>query len=259
VIEQSPRVVAPRARTREKSPERVPDSGAVILERILSHPDLTGDDEDTAAQLRALQREFTRFRLRYKFAIDELTTKIAILREEFEQTHDHNPIEHVRTRLKSPESIFAKATRIGCPPSIPDIQAQVHDIAGVRLTCAFESDVYWIADMLTSQSDVTVVEVEDYIAQPKPNGYRSLHLTVEVPVYLSDRTEQVEVELQIRTIAMDFWASVEHKIYYKYDGEVPPGLLDELRVAAATAHDLDVRMARLRASVQGHRKGPTPA
>lgn len=228
---------------------------AVVLERILNHlehPDFADQDEETAAaRLRELQREFTRFRLRYKFAIDELTTKISILREEFEQTHDHSPIEHVRTRLKSPESIFAKATRIGCPPSIAEIQARIHDIAGVRLTCAFESDVYWIADMLTSQPDVTVVEVEDYIARPKPNGYRSLHLIVEVPVYLSDRTEQVEVELQIRTIAMDFWASVEHKIYYKYDGEVPPGLLDELRVAAATARDLDVRMARLRAEMKG--------
>jgi putative GTP pyrophosphokinase len=227
-----------------------------LLEQIITHPGLGGEDEEaTAARLRDLQREFTRFRLRYKFAIDELTTKIAILREEFEQTHDHNPIEHVRSRLKSPESIFSKATRIGCPLSLPEIQARIHDIAGVRLTCAFESDVYWIADMLTSQSDVTVVQVEDYVANPKPNGYRSLHLIVEVPVYLSDRTEQVEVELQIRTIAMDFWASVEHKIYYKYDGEVPPGLLDELRVAAATAHDLDARMARLRAEMKGLNQG----
>jgi putative GTP pyrophosphokinase len=234
----------------DQKPSR--DRASALLGRVLADADvadlagLGGADE-----ARRLQREFTRFRLRYKFAIDELTTKIVILREEFENTHDHNPIEHVRTRLKSPESITAKLARIGCPFAIEEIQRRVHDIAGVRLTCAFESDVYWIADMLTSQSDVTVVEVEDYIAEPKPNGYRSLHLIVEVPVFLSDRTEQVEVELQIRTIAMDFWASVEHKIYYKYDGEVPPGLLAELRVAAATAHDLDTRMARLRAEMKG--------
>jgi len=217
----------------------------------LESPDFLGDPHDATAvnRVRDLRREFTRFRLRYKFAIDELTTKISILREEFEETHDHNPIEHVRTRLKSPESLLAKAAKIGCPPAIDQIQAQIHDIAGIRLTCAFESDVYWIADMLTSQSDVTVVEIEDYIAHPKPNGYRSLHLIVEVPVFLSDHTEHVEVELQIRTIAMDFWASVEHKIYYKYDGEVPPGLLDELRLAAVTASDLDARMARLRAQI----------
>ncbi|MFT4286277.1 GTP pyrophosphokinase [Nocardioides sp.] len=232
------------------------DRSSAVLQRLMSSEFLGEDDEAVAQHLRELQREFTRFRLRYKFAIDELTTKIAILREEFEQTHDHNPIEHVRTRLKSPESIFAKAARLGCADSIPEIQRQIHDIAGVRLTCAFESDVYWIADMLTSQSDVTVIEVEDYIAHPKPNGYRSLHLLVEVPVYLSDHSEQVEVELQIRTIAMDFWASVEHKIYYKYDGEVPPGLLDELRVAAATAHDLDARMARLRSATQRRSGGP---
>ena len=227
-----------------------------VLQPVINHlelPDLFGDpqDEEAVHRARDLRREFTRFRLRYKFAIDELTTKISILREEFEETHDHNPIEHVRTRLKSPESLLEKAAKIGCPPTIEDIQAQIHDIAGIRLTCAFESDVYWIADMLTSQSDVTVVEIEDYIARPKPNGYRSLHLIVEVPVFLSDHTEHVEVELQIRTIAMDFWASVEHKIYYKYDGEVPPGLLDELRLAAATASDLDARMARLRAQLNG--------
>jgi putative GTP pyrophosphokinase len=238
----------------DQKPSR--DRASALLGRVLAPadiPDLFGlADPEQAARL---QREFARFRLRYKFAIDELTTKIVILREEFEQTHDHNPIEHVRTRLKSPESIIAKVTRIGCPLSAEEIQRRIHDIAGVRLTCAFESDVYWIADMLTGQPDVTVVQVEDYIAHPKSNGYRSLHLIVEVPVYLSDRTEQVEVELQIRTIAMDFWASVEHKIYYKYDGEVPSGLLDELRAAAATARDLDVRMARLREEVNGLRGG----
>ncbi|MFT4082921.1 MAG: GTP pyrophosphokinase family protein [Nocardioides sp.] len=241
--------------TLEVATEAAPDSTEVstVLQQLVDRfdrPEVSHDDEQVAARLRELQRDFTRFRLRYKFAIDEITTKIAILREEFEQTHDHNPIEHVRTRLKSPESIFSKAARIGVPLVIPEIQRHIHDIAGVRLTCAFESDVYWIADMLTGQSDVTVIEVEDYIARPKPNGYRSLHLIVQVPVYLSDRTEHVEVELQIRTIAMDFWASVEHKIYYKYDGEVPTGLLDELRVAAATAHDLDARMARLRSETQ---------
>ncbi len=241
----------------EQQPDR--ERSSAVLQRLLSSEFVGEDDEAVAAQLRELQREFTRFRLRYKFAIDELTTKISILREEFEQTHDHNPIEHVRSRLKSPESIFAKAARIGCTSSIAEIQQEVHDIAGDRLTCAFESDVYWIADMLTGQSDVTVVEVEDYIAHPKPNGYRSLHLIVEVPVFLSDHTEQVEVEVQIRTIAMDFWASVEHKIYYKYDGEVPPGLLDELRAAAVSAHDLDEQMARLRAATNQGRAAALPA
>jgi putative GTP pyrophosphokinase len=239
----------------DQKPSR--DRASALLERVLAPADTADLGRIGEVEAARLQQEFARFRLRYKFAIDELTTKIVILREEFEQTHDHNPIEHVRTRLKSSEIIMAKVARIGCPLSIEEIQRRIHDIAGVRLTCAFESDVYWIADMLTSQPDVTVVEVEDYIAHPKPNGYRCLHLIVEVPVFLSDRTEHVEVELQIRTIAMDFWASVEHKIYYKYDGEVPPGLLDELRAAAATARDLDVRMARLREEVNGLRAAGT--
>jgi putative GTP pyrophosphokinase len=200
--------------------------------------------------LRELHLGMTRFRMRYKFALDEVTTKISILREEFEQTHDHSPIEHLRTRLKSDESLFAKMARIDCPPTLEEVEARIRDIAGVRIVCPFVSDVYWISDMLTGQPDVTVLEVEDYVASPKPNGYRSLHLIITVPVFLSDRTELVPVELQIRTIAMDFWASVEHAIYYKYDGVVPTTLLDELHHAANTAASLDATMGRLRTEVR---------
>jgi putative GTP pyrophosphokinase len=207
---------------------------------------LDGQDHE----FREVHQRLNRFRLRYKFAIDEVTTKIAILREEFEETYDHSPIEHVRSRLKSPDSLFAKATKRGGDASLETVAETVLDIAGVRVVCPFVSDVYWIKDMLTRQSDVTVLEVEDYIASPKPNGYRSLHLTIQVPVFLSDRTEKVPVELQIRTIAMDFWASVEHAIYYKYDATVPPTLLDELADAARTAADLDDRMTRLREEVR---------
>ena len=208
-------------------------------------PALTFLDEQ-ANEFREAHQRLSRFRMPYKFAIDEVTTKIAILREEFEETYDHSPIEHVRSRLKSPDSLFAKAAKRGADASPESIAATVLDIAGVRVVCPFVSDVYWIKDMLTRQADVTVLEVEDYIASPKPNGYRSLHLTIEIPVFLSDRTDQVPVELQLRTIAMDFWASVEHAIYYKYDATVPPTLLDELADAARTAADLDTRMARLR-------------
>ena len=200
---------------------------------------------------RELSRDLARFRLRYKFAMDEVSTKIAILREEFEHTHDHSPIEHVRTRLKSPDSLLAKARKIGCPLTLEALEQQIRDIAGIRVVCPFVSDVYWIMEMLGSQSDVDVVEVEDYIADPKANGYRSLHLIIKVPVYLSDRAVDVPVELQIRTIAMDFWASVEHSIYYKYDGTVPTTLRDELGAAARTAADLDATMARLRSEVHG--------
>ncbi|WP_300643016.1 GTP pyrophosphokinase family protein [Nocardioides sp.] len=218
----------------------------------------TVDDSDAAVvlpigedDLRRVHREVSRFRLRYKFAIDQVATKIAILREEFEQTYDRSPIEHVRSRLKSPESLFAKADRRGCGTSLESIAEEVLDIAGVRVVCPFVSDIYWIRDMLTRQSDVTVLEVEDYVATPKSNGYRSLHLNIKIPVYLSDRTEHVPVELQIRTIAMDFWATVEHDIYYKYEATVPSSLLAELSHAAATAADLDTRMERLRDEVRG--------
>ncbi|GAA4811837.1 GTP pyrophosphokinase family protein [Nocardioides caeni] len=197
-----------------------------------------------------LLRALERFRLRYRFALDEVTTKISILRQEFEENHDHSPIEHVRTRLKSIDSLLAKMERLGCPPALEHIESEIRDIAGVRVVCPFATDVYWISDLLTSQPDVTVLEVEDYIISPKPNGYRSLHLIIHIPVYLSDRTELVPVELQIRTIAMDFWASVEHSIYYKYDGTVPLGLLDELRAAAETATALDHTMSRLRDEVR---------
>ena len=181
----------------------------------------------------------------YRFGITQLLTKVNILKDEFTHINLYSPIEHVKSRLKTPESIIRKANRIGCPLTLDDVREQSLDIAGVRITCSFIADTYRIADMITSQPDIEVREVEDYIAKPKPNGYKSLHLIVEVPVYLSDRVQQVPIELQIRTIAMDFWASLEHKIYYKFNREVPPELLAELTEAAETAHRLDMKMERL--------------
>ena len=199
--------------------------------------DLTG--------LRALTDDFTRFMLSYKFGVDEMMTKINILKEEFSHRHDYSPIEHVSSRLKSPESILAKADRKGCELTLDGIRSEIHDIAGIRVTCSFISDTYKIFDMVAAQQDVTLLQVRDYIKQPKENGYKSLHMIVEVPVFMSDHTEQVKVEIQIRTIAMDFWASLEHKIYYKFNRDVPERLLTELRDAALTANRLDVEMERL--------------
>lgn len=189
--------------------------------------------------------ELTRFLMPYKFAIDEVCTKLNVLRQEFAHLHDYNPIEHVTSRLKSVESIRAKAVRRGCGFEFEAIRATIFDIAGVRITCAFISDVYTLFDLFTRQHDISVVEIEDYIATPKANGYRSLHAIVEVPVYLSTGPLHVPVEMQFRTVAMDFWASLEHKIYYKYDRELPAALYDELCDAAATAAELDERMQRL--------------
>ncbi|MEO7588627.1 MAG: GTP pyrophosphokinase family protein [Arachnia sp.] len=212
-------------------------------------PGLLGD-------LNQLRREFTRFMLQYQFAVAEVTTKISILREEFRLLHDYNPIEHVGSRLKTPESIISKVTRKGCAPSFETIRSEITDIAGVRVTCSFTSDVYRLFGMLTTQSDITVHTVKDYIAHPKPNGYRSLHALVEVPVFLSDSVEHVMVEIQFRTIAMDFWASTEHKIYYKYQSTPPPGVLAQLTEAAETAHRLDSLMEDLHRQV--HAAGSPP-
>ncbi|MFC9894985.1 GTP pyrophosphokinase family protein [Nocardia sp. NPDC127579] len=191
------------------------------------------------------QSEFTRFMMSYRFVTSELMTKINILADEFTYIHNYSPIEHVGSRLKSPESILRKLERKNIPATLPDIRKSIVDIAGVRITCSFIQDTYRIADMLTSQSDVTVNEVRDYIANPKPNGYKSLHLLLELPVFMSDRVEHVPVELQIRTIAMDFWASLEHKIYYRYGGDIPSELLAELTDAADAANRLDMRMEHL--------------
>ena len=206
-----------------------------------------GIDEPNA--LRELKTELTRFMMSYKFATDEMMTKINILKEEFSSIHDYNPIEHVRSRLKSPEGILKKALRTNCPLALDEIRDHIQDIAGIRITCSFISDTYRVCDMLTRQQDVTVLKVKDYIASPKPNGYKSLHLLVAVPVFMSDRVQPVTVEIQIRTIAMDFWASLEHKIYYKYGGGVPAALLVDLKQAADVAGRLDVEMERLHEQV----------
>ena len=196
-------------------------------------------------QFKRFKTEITRFLMMYKFALDALETKIEILKEEFSFLHDYNPIEHTKSRIKTPESILNKMYRKRCELSFPSIRGNIKDIAGLRITCSFVSDIYKIRDMLASQSDLTIVETKDYIRNPKPNGYQSLHLIVEVPVFMSDRQERVCVEVQIRTIAMDFWASLEHKIFYKYNESVPPRLLQELKEAADSAAALDKQMERL--------------
>ncbi|MEK3723305.1 GTP pyrophosphokinase [Paenibacillus sp. FSL H8-0034] len=196
-------------------------------------------------QFKLLKNEITRFMMAYKFALDAFDTKLEILKEEFQFLHDYNPIEHTKSRLKSPESIMRKMYKKGFGISLPSIKDNIRDIAGMRITCSFINDIYRISDMLQSQSDLTLLEVKDYIRNPKPNGYRSLHLLIEIPVYMSDRQEQVCVEVQIRTIAMDFWASLEHKIFYKYNQAVPTRLLQELKTAADSATALDLQMERL--------------
>ncbi|WP_419887972.1 GTP pyrophosphokinase [Neobacillus niacini] len=195
--------------------------------------------------LKTIKIELTRFMMAYKFALDEMTTKINILKDEFNYIHDYNPIEHVKSRLKSPESIFKKVQRKDCEFNLESIKTNIKDIAGIRITCSFISDIYEISRMIANQKDVRIIEYKDYIKNPKPNGYQSLHMIVEIPIFMSDREEQIMVEIQIRTIAMDFWASLEHKIYYKYNKEIPKKMLDELKSTAEMAGLLDRKMEKL--------------
>ncbi|HHT50498.1 MAG TPA: GTP pyrophosphokinase family protein [Eubacteriaceae bacterium] len=196
-------------------------------------------------KIREVKMKLTRFMMVYKFALDEINTRIDILKQEFHYSYEYNPIEHVKSRLKTPESIIEKVYRRGYDLTLPSIRENVKDIAGVRITCSFTSDIYRISEMLQRQKDIRTVEIKDYIKNPKLNGYKSLHLIIEVPVFMSDQVENVYVEIQIRTIAMDFWASLEHKIYYKYDKEVPQYLLDELKMAADKVSQLDQKMEEI--------------
>ena len=217
---------------------------AAALESVPGLPDV----------LREPAAEMSYFLMVYKFGLAEVGTKINILAEELKHRGRGNPIEHVSPRLKTPASILAKARRVGCPSTPEELRARIRDIAGIRVVCSFVSDVYTVADMLTRQADVSLLQTKDYIAQPKANGYRSLHLIVEIPVFMSDRVAAVPVEVQLRTVAMDFWASLEHKIYYKHDSEVPVGLRDELAAAAEDAARLDHRMERLHQEIHGPRR-----
>ena len=209
----------------------------------------------SSAALRAMRDEFQRFLMEYRFGLAEVDTKIAILREEFQEMHDYNPIEHVSSRVKTPDSLVDKVRRKGIDTDFDSIRAAITDIAGIRVTCSFIDDAYRLSNLLTQQDDITVRDVKDYIANPKANGYKSLHVIVEVPVFLSTGRVEVPVEVQFRTLAMDFWASLEHKIYYKYDRLVPADLLDQLKDAADTAAELDTRMERLHREIRGPRPG----
>lgn len=219
----------------------------------IAGPAETGDlvDRERLAFMSRFRADITRFQMEHQFAVDEMLTKVTILRQEFAHLHHYNPIEHVTSRVKAPESMLRKAIRKGITPDLETIRSELTDIAGIRITCSFIADTYRILDTLTSQDDVRVLEIKDYITNPKPNGYKSLHAIVSIPIFLSTGPVDVTVELQIRTVAMDFWATLEHKIFYKYDGDVPQELIDELTDAARTATELDERMERLHSEIHG--------
>ncbi|MFA9376846.1 MAG: GTP pyrophosphokinase family protein [Lachnotalea sp.] len=186
----------------------------------------------------------------YNSALKEISTKIEILNDEFQYVHQYNPIEHVKSRIKTAESIVKKLKREGYESTIDNMVKYVNDIAGVRITCSFTSDIYRIAEMLTNQNDLKLIAVKDYIKNPKESGYKSYHLVVSVPIFMSDKVIDTNVEIQIRTIAMDFWASLEHKIYYKFEGNAPENISRELKECAQMVSVLDAKMLSLNETIK---------
>lgn len=185
----------------------------------------------------------------YNSALKEVGTKLEILNDEFQYVHKYNPIEYIKSRIKTPESIVKKLKRCGLESSIDNMVAHVNDIAGIRIVCSFTSDIYRLAEMIGKQNDLTVVSVKDYIKNPKKSGYKSYHMLVTVPIFLSDRVVDTKVEIQIRTIAMDFWASLEHKIYYKFEGNAPEYISSDLRECAGIVSMLDAKMLSLNEAI----------
>ena len=181
----------------------------------------------------------------YNAALKQINTKLEILNDEFQHVHRYNPIEHIKSRMKTSESIVKKLKRYGYESTIENMVKYINDIAGIRVICSFTSDIYRIADMIRNQNDIKVISVKDYMKHPKASGYKSYHMVVTVPVFLSDRIVEVKVEIQIRTVAMDFWASLEHKINYKFEGNAPQHIKTELVECARMVSDLDARMLSL--------------
>lgn len=191
----------------------------------------------------------------YQSALKEVGTRLEILNDEFQHVHKYNPIEYIKSRIKSPESIVKKLKRRNLESSIENMVQYVNDIAGIRVICSFTSDIYRIAEMLRNQSDIKILSVKDYIQNPKDSGYKSYHMIASVPIFMSDSVVDTKVEIQIRTIAMDFWASLEHKIYYKFEGNAPKYISSELRECAEIVSMLDARMLSLNEAIKRFGEG----
>lgn len=194
--------------------------------------------------------ELKRALMLYDSALKEINTKLEILNNEFKLAHQYNPIEHITSRLKTPKSIANKLQRYEKDLSVENIIKYINDVAGIRIICSFTSDIYRIADLISKQSDIKTLKIKDYIANPKPNGYTSYHMIVTVPVFLSDMAIKTKVEIQIRTIAMDFWASLEHKIHYKFEGNAPDHISKELKECSELVTYLDKKMLSINEEVQ---------
>lgn len=201
---------------------------------------------------RGQEEELIKMMMIYNCAIRRVKTKFQVLNDELSITRQRNPIEFIKSRVKQPNSIFSKLRRKGYPITVESVMQNLSDVAGVRVICAFIDDIYKVADMFTAQDNIELIKRKDYIKKPKMNGYRSLHLIVEVPVFFSDHKEQIRVEVQIRTIAMDFWASLEHQLKYKKDVDDAENIIYELRACADVINRTDYHMQSLRDRIVEH-------
>ena len=206
-------------------------------------------DYETIEWIQNKMTDFDLLMAYYRCAMMEIETKFKVLNEEFSLEHDRNPISSIKTRIKSFESITEKVERKGLPFEVDSVEKYINDVAGIRVICTFPEDVYLLADSLLKQDDIMLIRRKDYIAEPKENGYRSLHLIVAVPIYLAHEKRLMKVEIQLRTLAMDFWASLEHQLRYKKDFEFTKEMADELKLCAEQSAALDLRMEALRKQV----------
>lgn len=195
---------------------------------------------------------FRKLMMQYECAMLEVGTKLDVLNKELSLQHSRNPIETIKSRLKSPESIFGKLERNGLDYTVENIENHLNDIAGIRVICAFMEDIYMLVDCLLAQDDIILVKKKDYISSPKPNGYRSLHLILDIPIFLTDEKKHMRVEVQFRTIAMDFWASLEHKLKYKKDIENAESISEELKYCSDIISQLDRRMEQIRKRIDNN-------
>lgn len=209
--------------------------------------------ESALPKIRMEEISWKRMLLLYESALEVIRAKINVLNKEFVLRFGYTPIEHISSRIKSPKSILRKMNINHREPLISNVVKYINDVAGIRIICSFTTDIYTIAELISSQNDVKVIKVKDYIAHPKDNGYMSYHMIVSVPVYLSQQVVFTKVEIQIRTIAMDFWASLEHKMYYKFDGNAPANIRRELKECADITAFLDRRMLALNEEIQNYK------
>lgn len=208
------------------------------------------EDQDMLAEA----KPFINLMMQYKCAIMEVETKLKVLDAEFSQEFNRNPFESIKSRLKSPASIYEKLRRKGYPITVESIEEHLADVAGIRVICSFPDDIYQLAELLTRQDDIIVLEKKDYIKKPKPNGYRSLHLILDIPIFLSHEKKHMKVEVQFRTIAMDFWASLEHKLKYKKNVRDAEEIVSQLKACSDSIEQLDYQMQEIRNKIDASKE-----